>query len=129
MFERRSDLVRLPAVADAERIVTAADRLAMTQPAHPPQACYRDRAFAPAGGRSSWMKCYDLRSGNTSTDRPIGPGMAPERVRNFSASTPRLPQAPQCRTRPLNNRARLADRKLKGASVRSVPKPTIELTL
>ena len=33
MFERRSDLVRLLAVADAERIVTAADRLAMTQPA------------------------------------------------------------------------------------------------
>ena len=31
--ERRSDLVRLLAVADAERIVTAADRLAMTQPA------------------------------------------------------------------------------------------------
>ena len=33
MFERRSDLVRLLAVADAERIVTAADRLAITQPA------------------------------------------------------------------------------------------------
>ncbi len=33
MFERRSDLVRLLAVADAERIVMAADRLAMTQPA------------------------------------------------------------------------------------------------
>jgi len=33
MFERRSDLVRLLAVADAERIVAAADRLAMTQPA------------------------------------------------------------------------------------------------
>ena len=33
MFERRSDLVRLLAVADAGRIVTAADRLAMTQPA------------------------------------------------------------------------------------------------
>lgn len=33
MFERRSDLVRLLAVADAERVVTAADRLAMTQPA------------------------------------------------------------------------------------------------
>ena len=33
MFERRSDLVRLVAVAEAERIVTAADRLAMTQPA------------------------------------------------------------------------------------------------
>ena len=33
MFERRSDLVRLLAVAEAERIVTAADRLAMTQPA------------------------------------------------------------------------------------------------
>ena len=33
MFERRSDLVRLLAVADAQRIVTAADRLAMTQPA------------------------------------------------------------------------------------------------
>ncbi len=33
MFERRSDLVRLLAVADARRIVTAADRLAMTQPA------------------------------------------------------------------------------------------------
>ncbi len=33
MFERRTDLVRLLAVADAERIVTAADRLAMTQPA------------------------------------------------------------------------------------------------
>ena len=34
-FERRSDLVRLlaVAVADAARIVTAADRLAMTQPA------------------------------------------------------------------------------------------------
>ena len=33
MFDRRSDLVRLLAVADAGRIVTAADRLAMTQPA------------------------------------------------------------------------------------------------
>ncbi|MCY4097668.1 MAG: LysR family transcriptional regulator, partial [Rhodospirillales bacterium] len=33
MFERRSDLVRLLAVADAKRIVTAADRLAITQPA------------------------------------------------------------------------------------------------
>ena len=33
MFERRSDLVRLLAVADVERIVAAADRLAMTQPA------------------------------------------------------------------------------------------------
>ena len=33
MFERRSDLVRLLAVADAERIVTAADQLDMTQPA------------------------------------------------------------------------------------------------
>ena len=33
MFERRSDLVRLLTVADAERIVAAADRLAMTQPA------------------------------------------------------------------------------------------------
>ncbi len=33
MFERRSDLVRILAVAEAERIVTAADRLAMTQPA------------------------------------------------------------------------------------------------
>ena len=33
MFERRSDLVRLLAVADAERVATAADRLAMTQPA------------------------------------------------------------------------------------------------
>ena len=33
MFERRSDLVRLLTVADAEKIVTAADRLAMTQPA------------------------------------------------------------------------------------------------
>ena len=33
MFERRSDLIRLLAVADAERIVTAADRLAITQPA------------------------------------------------------------------------------------------------
>lgn len=33
MFERRSDLVRLLAVADAERIVAAADRLAITQPA------------------------------------------------------------------------------------------------
>ena len=33
MFDRRSDLVRLLAVADAERIVAAADRLAMTQPA------------------------------------------------------------------------------------------------
>ena len=33
MFERRSDLIRLLAVADAERIVAAADRLAMTQPA------------------------------------------------------------------------------------------------
>lgn len=33
MFERRSDLVRLLAVADAERVTTAADRLAMTQPA------------------------------------------------------------------------------------------------
>ena len=33
MFERRSDLVRLLAVADAERIATAAHRLAVTQPA------------------------------------------------------------------------------------------------
>ena len=33
MFERRSDLVKFLAVVEAERIVTAADRLAMTQPA------------------------------------------------------------------------------------------------
>ena len=33
MFERRRDLVRFLAVADAERIIAAADRLAITQPA------------------------------------------------------------------------------------------------
>ena len=33
MFERRSDLVKFLTVVEAERIVTAADRLAMTQPA------------------------------------------------------------------------------------------------
>ena len=33
MFERRTDLIRFLAVADTERIVAAADRLAMTQPA------------------------------------------------------------------------------------------------
>ena len=33
MFERRRDLIRFLAVADTERIVVAADRLAMTQPA------------------------------------------------------------------------------------------------
>lgn len=48
MFERRSDLVRLLAVADAERIVTAADRLAMTQPALSRIVARLEREF---GGR------------------------------------------------------------------------------
>ena len=48
MFERRSDLVRLLAVADAERIVTAADRLAMTQPALSRVIARLEREF---GGR------------------------------------------------------------------------------
>ncbi|MDE0407604.1 MAG: LysR family transcriptional regulator [Alphaproteobacteria bacterium] len=48
MFERRSDLVRLLAVADAQRIVTAADRLAMTQPALSRVIARLEREF---GGR------------------------------------------------------------------------------
>ena len=48
MFERRSDLVRLLAVAEAERIVTAADRLAMTQPALSRVVARLEREF---GGR------------------------------------------------------------------------------
>ena len=48
MFERRSDMVRLLAVADAERIVTAADRLAMTQPALSRTLARLEREF---GGR------------------------------------------------------------------------------
>ena len=58
MFERRSDLVRLLAVADAERIVTAADRLAMTQPALSRTLARMEREFGgslferiPAGVR------------------------------------------------------------------------------
>lgn len=48
MFERRSDMIRLLAVADAERIVTAADRLAMTQPALSRVIARLEREF---GGR------------------------------------------------------------------------------
>lgn len=48
MFDRHSDLVRLLAVADAQRIVTAADRLAMTQPALSRVIAQLERKF---GGR------------------------------------------------------------------------------
>lgn len=60
VFERRSDLVRLLAVANAEKIVTAADRLAMTQPALSRVLARLEREFGgrlferiPAGVRSA----------------------------------------------------------------------------
>lgn len=58
MFERRSDLVKLLAVVDTERIVTAAHRLAMTQPALSRVVARLEREFSgrlferiPAGVR------------------------------------------------------------------------------
>ena len=62
MFERRSDLVRLLAVADAERIVAAANRLAMTQPALSRVVARLEREFGarlferiPTGVRSTGL--------------------------------------------------------------------------
>ena len=58
MFERSTDQIRFLAVADAERIVADADRLAMTQSAlsrtvtRAASSTFGDHQFFPVGGRT-----------------------------------------------------------------------------
>ncbi|MYD93286.1 MAG: LysR family transcriptional regulator [Chloroflexi bacterium] len=62
MFERRSGLIRFPTVADAERIVAVADRLAMTRPTPSRTVARLQLEFGtrlseriPTGVRLTWL--------------------------------------------------------------------------